>query len=290
MGQRGATSWLVLGSVSGRTSASRGADCERFGFGYPARRLPASPRFSFVIPVYNEERILRASVEELASSLREDRRDFEIILAENGSSDGTVKLAEQLAREQPNVRVVSHPEPNYGLALRNGILAARGEFVLCDEIDWCDTDFHRRAIVLLEADEADCVVGSKLLGESNDDRPWLRHAASLLYTHVLHALFDFQGTDTHGLKAFRRDKLLDVVSACRVEKDVFSSELLIRASRAGVRLREIPVEVHEKRPPSINLVKRVPNVLSNLSRLFWAIHVDSDPASTRTRTAPRPGA
>jgi glycosyltransferase involved in cell wall biosynthesis len=244
--------------------------------------LPASPHLSFVIPVYNEEGILRASVEELVSSLRAEQRDFEIILAENGSSDGTVRLAEVLAREYENVRVLSHAEPNYGLALRNGILAARGDIVLCEEIDWCDADFHRSALAVLEADEADCVVGSKLLGESKDDRPWLRHAASLLYTRLLQTLFDFQGTDTHGLKAFRRDKLLEVVRACRVDKDVFASELLIRASRAGVRVREIPVEVREKRPPSINLFKRVPNVLSNLSRLFWVIHVESERASSVT--------
>lgn len=229
-----------------------------------------------MIPVYNEEAILRDTVQELVSTLRDDGRDFEIILAENGSSDGTLELAEQLANELSNVRVVSHREPNYGLALRSGILAARGELVLCEEIDLCDVDFHRRAIALLDADEADLVIGSKLLGESRDDRPWLRHAASLCYTRLLHVLFDFQGTDTHGLKALRRDKLLEVVRACRVEKDVFASEFVIRAGRANVRLREIPVQVHEKRPPSINLLKRVPNVLSNLSRLFWAIHVESE--------------
>jgi hypothetical protein len=90
----------------------------------------------------------------------------------------------------------------------------------------------------------------------------------------LHAFFDFQGSDTHGLKALRRSRLLDVVAQCRVEKDVFASELVIRAARAGVRLREVPVDVREKRPPSINLLKRVPNVLSNLGRLAWAIHIE----------------
>ena len=62
---------------------------------------------------------------------------------------------------------------------------------------------------------------------------------------------------------------------CRtpVEKDVFASEFVIRAYRAGLRVREIPVRVLEKRTPSINLVRRVPNVLKSLAKLTWAIRV-----------------
>ncbi|MGC4087033.1 MAG: glycosyltransferase family 2 protein [Polyangiaceae bacterium] len=237
--------------------------------------MATAPRVSIVIPIYNEQAILRDVVAELAGVYRDDARGVEIILSENGSSDSTVKVAEELTRLHPMLRLLTSPAPNYGLALRNGLLAARGEFVLCEEIDLCDTDFHRRALSVLENGDADLVVGSKLLGESRDERPWLRHAASLFYTRLLHVLFDLQGTDTHGVKALRRETLLPVVHACRVDKDVFSSELVIRAVRAGVRLRELPVQLHEKRPPSINLIKRVPNVLSNLSRLAWAIHVES---------------
>jgi glycosyltransferase involved in cell wall biosynthesis len=246
-------------------------------------RLASAPQISIVIPVYNEQAILREALEELLAELQQSGRRFEIILSENGSSDHTVRIAEAIAREHPEVRVLSHPEPNYGLALRNGILAALGDIVLCEEIDLCDLDFHRRAIALIESERVDLVVGSKLLGESSDDRPLLRHAASLFYTRLLHTLFDFQGTDTHGLKALRRERLLPVVRSCRVDKDVFSSELVIRAGRSGVVFCEIPVQVHEKRPPSINLLKRVPNVIGNLCRLFWAIHVESKRAGAGSK-------
>ncbi len=76
-----------------------------------------------------------------------------------------------------------------------------------------------------------------------------------------------------GLKAFVRAPLLPIARACVVEKDVFASEFVIRAYRAGLRVREIPVRVLEKRPPSINLVKRVPNVLKSLAKLTYAIRV-----------------
>ncbi|HEY5373605.1 MAG TPA: glycosyltransferase family 2 protein, partial [Polyangiaceae bacterium] len=137
----------------------------------------------------------------------------------------------------------------------------------------CDTDFHRRAIDLLRANNADLVVGSKLIGGAEDERPFFRHAASLLYTGMLRALLGFRGTDTHGLKGFRRSLLLPVAEACLVDKDVFASEFVIRAYRSSLRVIEIPTRVMEKRPPTINLVKRVPNVLKSIAKLTWAIRV-----------------
>jgi glycosyltransferase involved in cell wall biosynthesis len=232
------------------------------------------PEVSFVIPVYNEEAILRASVTELRERLESLGLSYEVILAENGSRDGTVDIAQELAARHAEVRLSRTPEPNYGRALREGILASRGALVICEEIDLLDVDFHQRALAVLRDDRADFVLGSKLMGGSRDERPWLRHAASLLYTGVLRLLFDFSGTDTHGAKAFRRDRVLPLVAACRVERDVFASELTLRAYRAPLRVVELPVQVLEKRPPSIHLARRVPRVLANLAQLAWAIRVE----------------
>ncbi len=232
-----------------------------------------NPHISFVIPVYDEEPILHAAVVDLRERLAPLRWSYEILLAENGSRDATVAIAEDLAAKYPEVRWFSFGRPNYGGALRAGIERARGAIVVCEEIDLCDVDFHRRAVGILERDEADLVIGSKLLPGAEDDRPLTRHAASLVYNGMLRATLGFRGTDTHGLKAFRREALLDVVRSCVVDKDVFASELVIRAYRKGVRVREIPVRVKEKRTPSINLLDRVPGVLRNLVKLTYAIRV-----------------
>jgi glycosyltransferase involved in cell wall biosynthesis len=238
---------------------------------------PASlrdPRISIVIPIYNEQAILHAAVVDLRERLKPFGWAYEIILAENGSKDRTVELAEELAAKYPDeVRFITLGEPNYGKALKQGILLARGQVVICDEIDLCDTDFHRRALDILDSGEADLVIGSKLLAGAEDDRPLLRHAASIAYSTLLRTMLGFRGTDTHGLKAFRRAALLDTVRACLVDKDVFASEFVIRADRGGVRIKEIPVRVMEKRPPSINLFKRVPNVLKSVAKLTYAIRV-----------------
>ncbi len=236
----------------------------------------SDPSVTIVIPIYNEEGILSASIADLTEKLASDPKwteSYEILLSENGSTDRTVEVAHELMSRHPELRLLRNPEPNYGLAMRNGILDARGEIVICDEIDLCDTDFHVRALHEIRQNNFDLVVGSKALDRSRDQRPGYRKLATFVLNSLLRVLLGFHGTDTHGLKAFRRDRLLAVLDRCVVEKDLFASEFVIRAERMKFRMTEIPVTVAEKRPPSINLARRVPNVLKNLGRLFWVIRV-----------------
>jgi glycosyltransferase involved in cell wall biosynthesis len=243
-----------------------------------------APDVSIVIPVYNEEGILREAVTELLDGLDVVRQalhapelTFEVILAENGSSDRTAELAAHLADERPDVRSFSLGEPNYGKALRKGILEARGAIVICEEIDLCDLDFHRRALEHLRHHDCDFVVGSKAMKGSSDERPLLRRAATKVINGMLRVALDFRGTDTHGLKAFRREVVAPVAERCIVDKDLFASELVIRAGRADLHVIEIPVRLHEKRPPAINLVKRVPNVLRGMAKLTYVIRFGGRP-------------
>ncbi len=243
-----------------------------------------APDVSIVIPVYNEEGILREAVTELLEGLDTVRTalhapelSFEIIIAENGSRDRTVELAEHLAAEHPQVRAFSLGEPNYGKALRRGILEAQGTWVICEEIDLCDLDFHRRALEHLRHDDCDMVVGSKAMKGASDHRPLMRRAATRVLNGMLRIALDFRGTDTHGLKAFKRSALIPVVEQCVIDRDLFASELVIRAGRTGVRIVEIPIRLDEKRPPAVNLVKRVPNVLRGMAKLTRVIRFGGKP-------------
>jgi glycosyltransferase involved in cell wall biosynthesis len=242
------------------------------------------PDVSIVIPVYNEEGILREAVTELLegldvvrTALRAPELTFEVVIAENGSRDRTAELAAHLADERPEVRTFSLGEPNYGKALRRGILEARGAIVICEEIDLCDLDFHRRALQHLRHHDCDMVIGSKAMKGASDERPVFRRVATKVMSGLLWVALDFRGTDTHGLKAFDRAALLPVVEACVIDRDLFASELVIRAGRGRLRVIEIPVRLQEKRPPAINLTRRIPHVLRGLAKLTYVIRFGGKP-------------
>ena len=231
----------------------------------------AVPHVSIVIPVYNEEGILNGSVLELEEKLKPFGWSYELLLCENGSRDRTVEIGAEIQAAHPQVRMISIGQPNYGLAMKTGILEARGDYVICDEIDLLDTEFYARALALLERSDTELVVGSKAMVGSNDQRPLFRRAATRVYNGMLRVVCQYRGTDTHGLKAFRRLPLLETARRCVLDRDVFASEFVVRAHREKKKVVEIPFAVREKRPPSINLVKRVPHVLKSVARLAISI-------------------
>ena len=237
----------------------------------------AAPHVTIVIPVYNEEGILQGSVLELEQKLKPFGWSYEILLCENGSRDRTVEIGKQMeADHEGRVRMLSIGAPNYGLAMKTGILEARGRFVICDEIDLCDTEFYARALALLERSDTELVVGSKAMVGSNDQRPAFRRLATRVYNGMLRTVCQYSGTDTHGLKAFRRDALTETVRRCILDRDVFASEFVIRAHREGKKGLEIPFTVREKRPPSIRLVARVPHVIKSVIRLAISVRRTGD--------------
>ena len=241
---------------------------------YVARlTMASSPYLSIVIPVYNEAAIVASAAAELSQGLDARGWDYEIIFAENGSRDSTPQILDGLCANNPRLRWFHSNRPNYGVALKAGIEKARGTLVFCDEIDLCDLSFYDAALPLLEKGGVDMVVGSKAAKGASDQRPVIRRVATRVHNGLLRVVLGFQGTDTHGLKAFRREALLPVVEKCVVDMDVFASEFVIRAWREGLRVVEIPIQLQEKRQPSIHLFRRVPNVLRNVGKLFYVIRI-----------------
>jgi glycosyltransferase involved in cell wall biosynthesis len=243
--------------------------------------MTSSPRLSVVIPVYNEERIVQEACLELMARLDERGWDYELLLSENGSKDRTIELLGALAAEHPRLRFIHSDEPNYGQALKRGILEARGLYVVADEIDLCDVRFYDRALAVLDAGGADMVIGSKRAPGSHDHRPAYRRLATAVHNTLLRVALGFKGTDTHGVKAFLREAIAPTAARCVVDKDVFASELVLRAGLEGKRVVEIPISLEEKRPPSIALFKRIPNVLRQVTKLFWVLRVEAPPRRVR---------
>jgi len=225
---------------------------------------------SILIPIYNEEGILEKSVRDLVKGCDATRVTYELVLCENGSRDRTVAIAESLCKELPPVRLLRYHEPNYGGALNAGIQDARGENIICFEIDFYDIPFVEIANVMLK--KYDAVIGSKRAPGARDRRPWIRRFITWGFNTFLRVFFRFKGTDTHGIKAFRAKPAKPIAASCQTDRDIFTTELVIRMERNDLRMCEIPLEIEELRPAPINIAKRVPHTLKNLWRLWKATH------------------
>jgi glycosyltransferase involved in cell wall biosynthesis len=224
---------------------------------------------SVVMPAHNEAELLDDSVTAVVEGLRARGASFEVLVVENGSSDGTHALAEQLGSRFEEVRVESLSKADYGAALRRGLLTAHGDAVVNFDVDYYDLDFLTDAVALLrsDADPPAIVVGSKRAPGADDQRSWPRRFVTWGFTYLLRVLFGLGVSDTHGMKAMRRDAVVRLAGACRFDADLFDTELVIRAEHAGLTVTEIPVRVSERRPSRTSILGRATRSLWGLARL-----------------------
>jgi hypothetical protein len=216
--------------------------------------------------------MLEDAVREVATGLRERGRSFEIVVVENGSTDDTAAIANRLAGEFREMRALSLAEPDYGRALRAGLLAAVGDVVVNFDVDFCDLGFLDRAVPMVEAPGGPAiVVGSKRTAGSTDTRDWQRRMVTGVFSSLLRVGFGLSVSDTHGVKALGREALAPLAQQCRFGQDLFDTELILRAERAGLRSAEIPVEVVEKRPARSSIRARIPRTVKGLVALRLAL-------------------
>ncbi len=259
------------------------------------------PVYSIVIPVHNEAECLTAEVSELVGGLEARGVDYELILAENGSSDDTAGLGDTLAETNPRIQVLRVPVADYGAAMKAGMLGARGRLVVNFDIDFHDVDFMLKAGAVLgegtakDAAEAAAaapapqagtaapapgiVVGSKLAEGADDRRSWARHLVSYGFTTILRILFDRHMDDTHGMKVLKREVVTTFAPRTIKTTDLFDTELIIRARRAGVAVVALPVTVEEKRKPRSSIMRRIPRTIRGLLSLRVALFMEGRPGS-----------
>ncbi|MFP5332996.1 MAG: glycosyltransferase family 2 protein [Acidimicrobiia bacterium] len=219
------------------------------------------PVLSVVVPVHNEAGFLAYALPALIDAVRSVSADGEILVMENGSTDGTAALATELGGTA--VRVIQLPRPDYGEAMKTGFELASGEWVVNVDIDYFSADFFR---AVLDSD-ADIVIGSKRDPGSDDRRPLVRRLATAVFNLILRAMFASRVSDTHGMKGFRRPVIETYVPITVSRTDLFDTELVLRAERGGCRIEEVPVVVEELREARSSLFRRVPRTLRGLWRI-----------------------
>jgi glycosyltransferase involved in cell wall biosynthesis len=232
----------------------------------PAR--DAAPEVSVVMPAHNESGLLDQTLKELVSAFRERDLAFAILVVENGSTDATLDDARAFAAEDDAVSVLTRPRADYGEAMRTGILAATGTVVVVFDVDYYDPAFVDRVLPPLTAPDGPAiVVGSKRAPGTRDTRPWPRRAITAGFSALLRYGFGLHVSDTHGMKAMRRATVEPIARRCRNGTDLFDTELVLRADRAGLVVTEVPVTVEERRPSRTPIARRILRTMIGLVRL-----------------------
>ena len=227
---------------------------------------------SVVFPAYQEESFLDTAVRAVVEGLRQRGRDFEVIVVENGSKDHTRAVAESLATEFREVHARSIATANYGLALKDGLLAASKDFVVNFDVDLFSLAFLDEATQrMATAGGPDLIVASKRGEGADDRRHWTRKLVTGVFSLLLRRGFGLKVSDTHGMKAMRREPAQRFAESCLFGTDLFDTELILRLERAGFVTSEIGVRIEETRPARTPIVSRIFRSVRGLGTLWLAL-------------------
>ena len=229
--------------------------------------------FPIVIPIFNEEEILEESTNAIFSLCKRMEIDFEIIFSENGSTDKTKAIAEELTNKHPEIKIISNPEPNYGNALKTGFKIAKNDLVVSFDIDYYSESFLSEALKL--ESEYSGITASKRLGSSEDGRRFIRRLATNFFVILLKTLFGTKLSDTHGMKAIKKSEIEKFLPKVVSTQDIFDTELLIRIEKNGGKIKEVPAKVNEIRPSVSLIYKRIPRTLKSLIKLRIIFYKES---------------
>jgi len=205
---------------------------------------------SVVIPAFNEAEGIRRCVTETWETMEALGCDYEVLLVDDGSLDGTLESARAAAAGLPQVRLIGYEENlGKGHALIRGAQEARGELVMFMD---ADLEVHPRQLSVLysalRGARADVVIGSKLHKQSRVDYPLKRRVLSWGYYALVRSLFRLPVHDTQtGLKLYRREVLRRVGGRMLVKRYAADLEALVNAHRLGYKIVEAPVIVTRER-------------------------------------------
>ena len=231
----------------------------------------STPAVSVVVPVYNGSYFLESCVTQLRDYFAERGTPYEIIIAEDGSTDGSKALCRDLKARFPDIQLLMEPDRlGRGESLRRAIAASRGDVILYTDVDMA-TDIHHMGDLIREVSNGeDIVTGSRYLPGSEADRMLTRLVASRVYNRIVRLLLRSQLTDHQcGFKAFKRSAILRLLPEVKAEHWFWDTEILVRAQVEGLRVGEVPVQWSETEADqsTVRLMRDSLRFLSEVIRL-----------------------
>jgi len=213
-------------------------------------------KVSLVIPAYNEEKIIRSTIETALCFLGKNFSDYEIIIDDDGSTDETKAIVEGLL--ESHIRCVSHfPNRGKGCAVREGMLVADGDIIVYTDADLAyGIEAVGKIARALESGENDIAIGSrKLHPDGYRGYPRTRLIASRLFSFLTGRIAGFHYDTQCGLKAFTREAAAEIFRRCETDGFAFDFEVMMYAEGLSLRVTQLPVMVVNHRDSTVSVAR-----------------------------------
>ena len=230
------------------------------------------PRYSIVVPAYNEAERLGSSLERMLAYIEDSKWPAEVIVVNDGSSDQTAAVVKEFARHNPIVRLIDNPgNRGKGFSVRNGMLNASGQCLLFTDADLSSPiEEAPKLLAAIENGGADVAIGSRYLRSELQTRkqPLHRRMLGRAFNLALRLILGLSYVDTQcGFKAFSRTAVNTIFPDVKIERWGFDPEILFLAKRYGLRVVEVPVSWAHDHRSKINPIRDGARMFGELMRV-----------------------
>ena len=229
--------------------------------------------YSLIFPAFNESARLAPTLDTVLSYVSQQHWKAEILVVDDGSTDGTADIVREYTHRNPIVRLVQNPgNRGKGYSVRNGMLQAHGDVLLFSDADLSSPISEAPKLLAAIEGGADVAIGSRWLqSELQSERQSLvRQVFGRIYNLLLRVILGLDYRDTQcGFKAFTRPAARLIFSAQKIERWGFDAELLFLAQLYKLRVAEVPVEWAHAGDSKIHPVKDGIKMFGELLSIRW---------------------
>jgi dolichyl-phosphate beta-glucosyltransferase len=227
------------------------------------------PHLSIIIPAYNEEQRLPDSLTSIMMFLQDQAYDAEVLVVDNGSQDRTSQIVEKFAVNHPNIMLLHEERAGKGLAVRRGMLEARGEYRFICDADLSMPIQEVNKFIPPSMEEFDIAIGSReARGAVRYNEPILRHWIGRIFNSLVQLLAVPGFMDTQcGFKCFRSAVAEDLFRVQQLDGWTFDVEVLFIALRRGYKIIEVPIHWYYQSSSRIHVLRDSINMFTDLFRI-----------------------
>lgn len=230
---------------------------------------------SVIIPAYNEEQRLPATLDAVIAYLRGNvYAPWELVVVNDGSKDGTAEMVRRRAQSEPNLRLLDNPgNKGKGYSVRHGMLDARHEWVLFSDADLsAPIEELPKLFAAVDQQGVDVAIGSRALDRSliGTHQSAFREFGGRFFNLMVQLGTGLRIWDTQcGFKLFRRDAARAVFERQRLERFGFDVEALFVAQRLGYRIAEVPVRWNHVDGTKVSILRDSVDMFGDIARVRW---------------------